>query len=105
MGSTLIHEGRYAEAENWTCEAIEKSARLLGPENITTAEAVYNLGCIEAHTGSPDAALSALKHAIEHRLFARQLLAIATDPDLKSLHDDSRFKQLMVLAKTRAAKQ
>lgn len=36
---------------------------------------------------------------------ARQLLAIATDPDLKPLHNDSRFKELMVLAKERAAKQ
>jgi hypothetical protein len=33
-----------------------------------------------------------------------KLLAIAADPDLKSLHGDSRFKQLMVLAKTLAEK-
>jgi tetratricopeptide (TPR) repeat protein len=104
LGSTLIREGRYAEAGKWAREAIEESARLLGQENNTTAEAVYNLGCIEAHTGRPDAALSHVKHAIEHGLLARQLLAIAADPDLKSLHGDSCFKQLMVLAQARAEK-
>jgi non-specific serine/threonine protein kinase/serine/threonine-protein kinase len=104
LGFVLLNEGRYAEAEKWTREGIEKSVRLLGPESNTAAEAVYNLGCIEAHTGRRDAALGHVKHAIEHGLSARQLTAIATDADLKSLHGDPRFKQLVALANERAAK-
>ena len=65
---------------------------------------MYNLACIEALNGRPDAALSDLRHAIEHGMDAGQLLGIATDPDLKSLHADSRFTQLVALAKARAAK-
>jgi Tetratricopeptide repeat len=57
----VMREGRYAEAEKWTREGIEKSVRLLGPESPNTAMAVYNLACIEALSGRPDAALSHLK--------------------------------------------
>jgi tetratricopeptide (TPR) repeat protein len=104
LGWTLAREGHYAEAERWTREGIEKAVRLLGPESPDAAEAVYGLACIEAHTGRPDAALSDLKHAVEHGLRTNTLLGMATDPDLKSLQGDARFKQLVALAKERAAK-
>jgi non-specific serine/threonine protein kinase/serine/threonine-protein kinase len=104
LGTTLLRERRYAEAERWMREAIEESVHLLGPESPEAAEAMYDLASIEAHTGRPDAALSHLKHAVEHGLDTGTLLKMATDPDLKSLHGDSRFKQLVALAKTRAAK-
>jgi non-specific serine/threonine protein kinase/serine/threonine-protein kinase len=104
LGWTLAREGHYAEAEKWMREAIEKAVHLLGPESPSAAEAVYGLACIEALSGRPDAALGDLKHAVEHGLPTSTLLSMATDRDLKSLHDDSRFTQLLAQAKERAAK-
>jgi non-specific serine/threonine protein kinase/serine/threonine-protein kinase len=104
LGWALTREGHYAEAEKWMREAIEKSAHAQGPENPDTAEASYGLACIEALSGKPDAALGDLKHAVEHGLRKSQLLGMATDPDLKSLYGDARFKQLVAQAKEQAAK-
>ncbi len=69
----------------------------------TTAEAVYNLACIEALSGRPDAALSDLNRAVEHGLSTNVVLVMATDPDLKSLGTDPRFKAIVADAKRRAA--
>lgn len=104
LGTTLMRQGHYAEAERWMREAIEKAVRLQGPESLDAAEAAYGLAAIEALSGRPQAALGDLKHAVEHGLPARELLGMATDPDLKSLHGDSRFTQLVALANARAAK-
>jgi eukaryotic-like serine/threonine-protein kinase len=105
LGATLAREGRYAEAERWTREAIEKASSILGPNSPEATGSMYDMACIESLSGRRDAALSDLKHAIEHGLPTSTLLRIETDPDLKSLHGDSRFKQLVLLAKTRAEKQ
>ena len=104
LGVALIREGRYAEAERWMQDAIEKAVRISGPESADTALAVYNLACLEALTRRPDAALSHLSHAVEHGLPTNDLLGMATDPDLKSLHGDSRFKELLAQAKEQSAK-
>jgi tetratricopeptide (TPR) repeat protein len=104
LGTALMREGRYTEAERWMREAIEKSVRLRGSESPDAAEAVYGLACIEALSGRPDPALSDLNHAVEHGLATGLLLQIATDPDLKSLHGDPRFNQLVALAKAHASK-
>jgi tetratricopeptide (TPR) repeat protein len=104
LAVTLIREGRYPEAEKLLREIIERDVRVQGPEARDAASSAYNLACIEALTGKPQAALGDLKHAVEHGLPTKTLLGMATDPDLKSLHDDSRFKQLVAQAKERAAK-
>lgn len=104
LGVTLIREGRYDEAEKWTRQGIDRAVRVLGSESPHTALAVYNLACIEALTGRPDIALSHLNQAVEHGLSAHYLLNLATDPDLKSLNGDSRFRQVVTLAKAQAAK-
>ena len=104
LGDILIKEGRYAEAEKCTRETIGKAVRVLGPEHPDTALAVYNLACAEARMGRPDAALKHLRDAIDHGLAASFGLGMANDPDLKSLHGDPRFSQLVVLAKARASK-
>ncbi|HKF20973.1 MAG TPA: tetratricopeptide repeat protein, partial [Candidatus Angelobacter sp.] len=104
LAFTLKQEGQYTEAERWMREANETAVRVLGPESPDAASAEYYLACIEALTGRPDAALSHLNHAIEHGLPMNDLRGMATDPDLKSLHGVSRFKQLVALAKERAAK-
>lgn len=101
LAIALLRQGRYAEAEKWTREAIEKSTSVLGPESQQTALFVYNLACIEALGGKRDAAIRDLKRALEHGLppFAAQ--DIGNDPDLKPLHGDPRFNQLVVSAKAR----
>jgi Flp pilus assembly protein TadD len=104
LGVTLLREGRYAEAEKWTREGVEKEVALLGPESPQAALYVYNLACIEALSGKPDAAIRDLSHALEHGLAAYVLLEMGNDPDLKPLHGDSRFTQLVALAKARAGK-
>jgi non-specific serine/threonine protein kinase/serine/threonine-protein kinase len=100
----LGRDSRYIEAAKLIRETIERQVRAHGPEAPDTAEAVYNLACIEALGGETQAALEQLSHAIEHGLPGNVLLGIATDPDLNSLHGDSRFKQLVAQAKERAAK-
>ena len=105
LGVTLMREGRYAEAEKWTRQALEERNSILGPDAPDTAESVYNLACIEANTGKPQAALGHLKQAVEHGLPADNLLQIETEPELKSLHGDSRFKELVASAKAQAAKR
>ncbi len=104
LGVTLVQEGRYTEAEKLMRELIERQVRVLGPEAPGTALAVYNLACMEARAGKRDLAIGHLRHAVEHGLIARNLLAMVTDTDLNSLHGDPRFQQLVVLAKARAAK-
>lgn len=103
LGVTLVSEGRYTEAEKLMRELIEREVRVQGPEGPGTALAVYNLACMEARAGKRDLAIGHLRHAIEHGLIARNLLAMVTDTDLNSLHGDPRFQQLVALAKTRAA--
>ncbi|HKD81059.1 MAG TPA: serine/threonine-protein kinase [Candidatus Angelobacter sp.] len=104
LGITLAHEGHYAEAERCMREAIEKAVQVLGPESPDTAEVWYGLACIEALGGKTQAALRHLNHAVEHGLPTRSLLAMATEPELKPLQGDARFKQLVAQAKERAAK-
>jgi non-specific serine/threonine protein kinase/serine/threonine-protein kinase len=104
LGSCLAHQGHFAEAEKWMREAINKAALVLGTESREAAGTEYNLACVEARTGRLDAALSHLNHAVEHGLDTGALSHMAADPDLKSLHGDSRYKQLVAMAKERAAK-
>lgn len=104
LGATLGNEGHYVEAERWAREAVEKSNSIVGPDASDTAQSVYSLACIEALAGKPHAALGHLKQAVEHGLPTSDLLGMETDPDLKSLHSDSQFKQLVNLAAARAAK-
>ena len=77
--------------------------RVLGPENPYSANTTYYLGCIAAHRGRGDEALSLLREAVDHGLPPADDLGIDKDPDLKSLHGDPRFAALVAHAKERAA--
>jgi tetratricopeptide (TPR) repeat protein len=104
LGTCLAHQGQFAEAEKWMREAIDKAVLVLGPESREAAGTEYNLACVEARTGRPSAALSHLNHAVEHGLDSGALSHMAADPDLKSLHGNPRFKQLVAQAQERAVK-
>ena len=101
---TLEREGRYDEAERLARATLETQRRVLGPEHPGTANTAYDLACLLAHSGRSDEAISVLREAINH-LDSTTDLAMATDPDLKSLRKDPRFKALVSDAQQRAATQ
>jgi tetratricopeptide (TPR) repeat protein len=56
-------------------------------------ETEYNRACLEAIAGNKEQALSLLSVALEKRQV--QLEWVRRDPDLESLHQELRFKQLL----------
>jgi tetratricopeptide (TPR) repeat protein len=99
LALVLSREGRYTEAEKLARDAINISLRVFGPENPLTASSVYNLGGIEARKGNQAEALPLLRQALDHGLPSRDGLAMESNPDLESLHNDSRFITLVAYAK------
>ena len=103
LADTLTHEGRYPEAEKLYRQTHDIQSRVLGPEHPDTAATTYALASVAALKGNPDAALSLLRDAIDHGLSPQDELHIEKDPDLKSLHGDSRFDALISYARQQAA--
>jgi hypothetical protein len=103
LTDVLIHEGQYDEAEKLGQEAFEIRQRTLGPDNRETAISRYGLAIIAVHKGQRDKAFLFLHDAVDHGLPSSALVGIEKDPDLKSLHGDSRFAALVAQAKQRAA--
>ena len=102
---TLEKEGRYDEAEKLARQTLETQRRVLGPEHPNTAGTAYDLAVALAHIGRSDEAISVLREAINHGLDSATDLAMAKDPDLKSLRKDSRFEALVSYAQRRATTQ
>jgi alpha/beta hydrolase family protein len=69
------------------------------PDNPETAISRYNLASVAAHRGRRDEALGLLKEAVDHGLPPNARQGMEKDPDLKLLHEDSRFKELAVDAR------
>ena len=103
LGNVLVQEGRYPEGEKLFRETLNLQTHALGLEHPDTALSMYNLGCIAAHRGRSDEALSWLRQAVDHGLAPFADLGMGQDPDLKSLHGDTRFAALVAHAKERAA--
>lgn len=103
LSGTLADEGKLADSERQLQRLRNIRASILGPDNSNTAVATYNLACIEARMGHTSEALSLLRTAVDHGLLPRQDLDIETDTDLKSLHGDPRFAELVAHAKERAS--
>jgi serine/threonine protein kinase/tetratricopeptide (TPR) repeat protein len=93
----LSREGRYADSEKMFRDVIETAGKTNQPASV--AEAWYNLACTEAARGRTEEAFADLNHAIENGLVSPGELS--ADPELKSLHGDPRFDD--VVAKARAA--
>jgi len=98
--------GEYAEAERILKQVVEIQRHILGPESGYTVASTYNLACVVTRRGRRDEALSLLREAVDHELGpdaeSAMASAMATDPDLKSLHGDPRFAALVAHAKERA---
>jgi len=103
LAQTLGKEGRYEEAEKLARETLEIQRRVLGPDHPDAAGTAYDLACVLAQTGRSSEAISILHEAIDHGLDPVTSRAMATDPELKSLHKDPRFEALVSYARQRAA--
>jgi hypothetical protein len=78
------------------------SAVFWGPR-APAADTTYNLACLAVRRGRRDEAFSLLREAMQHGLSPAQALGIEADPDLKALHEDTRFAAIIAQAKQRAA--
>jgi hypothetical protein len=94
---TLGFMGRDTEAEDLLRQTLEIQRRVLGPDHPETARTIYTLSCFAARQGRRDEALLLLSEAIDHQP-PRTLAKVETDPDLSSLHGDSRFDALVARA-------
>ncbi|HXX01456.1 MAG TPA: tetratricopeptide repeat protein [Candidatus Acidoferrales bacterium] len=91
------------EAEKLLNEAVEHQTKVYGVDNPQTAKLNYALGAFYATHGNHDKAFSFLRQAVEHGLDATGLGGIDKDPDLKALHSDPRFAELLSSARQRAS--
>jgi non-specific serine/threonine protein kinase/serine/threonine-protein kinase len=94
----LSRQGRFGDAEALYREAILTAGKTNQPGQI--AEAWYNFACGAAIAGRQDAAVEYLGQAIDHGFAAPG--EIASDDDLKPLHDDPRFNVLVAKARQAA---
>ncbi len=104
---TLVYcfylEHHYAEAEKMGNELVDMERRGLGPDDPSTAQVTYNLAAYLALQGKRDEALTMLRQSVEHGLAPGEDLKIDSDPDLRSLHGDPRFDEIVATGKQRAA--
>ena len=85
LGQALMQDRQYAEA----IEAYERVVRARGP----SPWVLYDLACAYALTGKKDAALDHLAKAVESGYRDRD--HIAADPDLASLREEPRYKEIV----------
>jgi non-specific serine/threonine protein kinase/serine/threonine-protein kinase len=104
LGVEFFHIGQYEKAEELFRQVRDVQRRVLGPDHPNTADSTYNLACVAAHKGDYNAALLLLREALDHGLSQADAAGIDKDPDLQSLHADSRFAALVSYAKERATK-
>jgi non-specific serine/threonine protein kinase/serine/threonine-protein kinase len=99
LGTVLDDEGHYLEAETLQREALDSQRRTLGSKHPYTIKSAYNLACYMARNGKREQALSQLQEVIDNGYNNPRF---ATDPDLKSLSGDPRFKALVAFVRQRA---
>jgi serine/threonine protein kinase/tetratricopeptide (TPR) repeat protein len=103
LAVTLDELRRYPEAERLYLKVVESQSRVLGPNHPTTAASKYNLACNAALQGKRDEAIAILRDSIAHGLAPALFGEIAEDEDLKSLHGDPRFEELVAKSKNQSA--
>jgi hypothetical protein len=93
LGTALVRQKEYGPA----AEAYRKAFEL---RSGYPANAAYNAACCYALGGEKDAALKWLEAALTRGY--RNLTNAQTDDDLKTLRDDPRYRELVLLADTKA---
>jgi eukaryotic-like serine/threonine-protein kinase len=102
LANLLMDMRQYAKADEQLLEVRDIQRRTLGPDHPDTALSTYNLACVAAHRGDSAGAMSLLSEALDHGLRQADADAIASDPDLQSLHSDPHFAALVASVHQRA---
>ena len=74
-------------------QAVAIQEKTLPPNHSLLLDNYLNLACLSAASGKPDVALDYLDKAAG---YGHKYPAIMEDPDLESLHDNARFRELAV---------
>jgi serine/threonine protein kinase len=101
LATILMHNGQYSEAELQFRSVRDIQRRTLGRDHPQTAVSTYNLACIATYRGDYPAALLLLREALDHGLRPPDAAGIKDDPDLKPLHSDPHFADLVAYAQRR----
>lgn len=101
LGSVLKKEKHYPESEKVYRQVFDGRSRVLGADNFQTASSAYELACVLALEGKRDEAFTELQFATNHALSADLRKGLEADSDLKPLHSDPRFDDLVSLPATR----
>ena len=99
----IAKQGRYPEAEKMYRETLAVQKRIPGRKAGSTAITTYNLACLAEAQGRRDEALSLLNEALEKDLPPTIAQDMENDEDLKSMHGDPRFVELVKRARQFAA--
>lgn len=105
LANALSELGRRTEAEKLLRDILAVRLQKFGGHNPETANTAYNLACMLALDNRRDEAFSYLRQSLDYGLPVRTGFAIDQDADLKSLHDDPRFKSIIELGRERAQKE
>jgi predicted negative regulator of RcsB-dependent stress response len=103
LGSALIQEKHYSEAEKVLREALAGLRRVLGPSHEVTQTAVRNLARVLALQGKRDEAFVNLWTYAEGFSSVDEIEAVEKDDKLQSLHGDPRFDALLSASRQRFA--
>ncbi|HEY6764017.1 MAG TPA: tetratricopeptide repeat protein [Candidatus Sulfotelmatobacter sp.] len=103
LGSVLIEEKRYSEAEQVLREALAGLRRVLGPSHEVTATAAHNLARVLAWGGKRDEAFVYLRAFTESVDSVDDIQKVEKDDSLQSVHEDPRFNALLAAARQRIA--
>jgi len=87
----LYWSGQYDQAIPLFEQAVSIQQKNLPADSPPLLDNYLNLACLSAVTGKPDTALDYLDRAAVH---GHQYPYIMEDPDLNSLHENPRFKEL-----------
>jgi hypothetical protein len=97
----LAHSGSYDEANKLFRDVIAKGENSAGKGNSWSVW--YSFACVAAAANRPDNALKYLQEAI-HRGY-KNADALMADDDLKNLHPNPRFRELVAELKPPPAKE
>jgi eukaryotic-like serine/threonine-protein kinase len=101
LAAILMHQQRFVEAEELARQAHDIGLRALGAHDPHTAAATYALARVNARQGRADASFSLLQESIDIGLAPNLNRQMDRDPDLRSLHGDTRWSSLLANAKQR----
>jgi non-specific serine/threonine protein kinase/serine/threonine-protein kinase len=95
-------KGDNSSAEELLTRIIGIQRSITGLDNPDTSMYRYNLACIKVRVGKPDEAIGLLSDLIDRPMDAAVKSQFADDPDLKPLHADPRFQNLLKRLRARA---